>query len=499
MTRAAKRAMLVLGGVAAVVLAIVLLSGGKDYYYVNAQFKDVGGLRKNSSVKINGVPAGKVVDLNVTRDAQGNDMGIAKLKVDSNAAPVGRNASVAVRPTDLLGERYAEINPGNREDPLPKGGDLGEAKTTVPVELDDVLNTLDPDTRTRLGILVSEFGRGLNKRGQDLSNVLAVLPPSLQQTQKLIDQVNTQNAALKSVITKGDRITATVNGSRNDMGKLVDEASGALTTVAQKRRDLGATLQNAPATLGDLRSTLSNLSAASIQLRPAAVELRRAAAPLNGTLKALPDFANQAAPTLDTAKKVAPALTRLGREATPTVKRLEPTAKLLKGVLDPAKPLLAHMDRRGTDDLLYFLSNVTKGLQGRDGISHFIGAHFYLNSEYIANAINAFNGVHAPASTTQSRDKKLGLPTAALPKLGDALGKGLKIKRPDLKGLTGKVKDTVKKVVGPVVHQLPNSITKAVDNIAGRLLGGGAPPANGRSSGSGGGDAISLFNYLMGN
>jgi virulence factor Mce-like protein len=488
----ARKAILILGAGAAAVVAFVVLSGGGDYYYVNAQFKDVGGLRTNSSVKINGVPAGKVVDLTVKRDAEGNDMAIAKLKVDANAAPVGRDASVAVRPTDLLGERYAEVDPGHRNDPLPKGGVIGESRTSVPVELDDVLNTLDADTRTRLGILVSELGRGLAGRGQDLSSVLAVLPPSLQRTQRLIDEVNTQNAALKDVIGKGDRITAAVNGRRDDMGKLIDEAAGALTTVAQKRRDLGRTLENAPATLSDLRATLANLSSASVQLRPAAVELRRAAAPLNGTLKALPDFADQAAPTLATATKVAPQLAHLGRAATPTVRRLVPTARLLNGVLEPARPLLAHMDRRGTDDLLYFISNMVKGLQGRDGISHFIGAHFYLNSEYIASAINAFNGVQP----SPKRHHKGALPDIALPdvKRPDVLTKPLPVKRPDVKPIVKHVTDQV----APLVHAPPSPppVGDLTDQVTGKAQ---VPPPPVGVGKSGKADALSLFNYLMGN
>jgi virulence factor Mce-like protein len=487
MSTNARRLAIAALGAAVVAVAAIVLTGGGDGYTIRAEFKDVGGLRKNSSVKVAGVPAGKVTDIEVTP----RDTAIATLRIDKSAAPIGRGASVNVRPTDLLGERYAELSQGDTSKPMASGSLISIRRTGVPVELDDILNTLDADTRTRLGIVVSELGRGLNGRGQDLSNVLAVLPPSLQQTQKLVDEVNTQNAALKAVIVKGDRITATVNGRRDDMGKLIDEAAAALTTVAEKRRDLGAAVENAPATLAELRTTLANLSSASDQLRPAAVELRAAAAPLNSTLKALPDFADQAAPTLDTATKVAPTLAHLGRAATPTVKRLVVTSTLLNGVLEPAKPLLAHMDRRGTDDLLYFISNMVKGLQGRDGISHFIGAHFYLNSEYIANAINAFNGVH---SSRKARHKGLdALPNVALPKvkLPDAVKKVLPNKLPDVKPIVKHVTHQV----APLVNKLPGAGGNVTDQVAGKVQ----PPPLPGGRGSGHADALSLFNYLMGN
>jgi virulence factor Mce-like protein len=494
MSSSARKATLALGGTAAAIVAVIVLSSGSGGYYVKAAFRDVGGLRKNSSVKIAGVPAGKVADLKVMRDSNGVDMAVVKLKIDSSAAPIGRDATIQVRPTDLLGERYADVAPGNRSDPMPRGATIGMPNTAVPVELDDVLNTLDADTRTRLGILVNEFGNGLAGRGANLSRLLATMPRSLQQTRALIDQVSSQSAALKSLIVKGDRITASVNGRRDDMGRLVDQASGALRTVAEKRRELGATLENAPGALRELNTTLGRLNTASLQLRPAAVELQRTAAPLNSTLKALPSFADQAAPTLQTARKVAPSLTRLGQQATPTVARLASTADLLKQTLDPASPLLQHMDKRGTDDLLYLVNNVNRGLQGRDGVSHWIGAHFYLPAETVANAINAFNSYQPPAKTMtrQKHETALALPKVTLPKvtlpklsLPDNLNKLLPIK-PALKELTDKV-------VPLVNGALPQKVVSAVGGITGKVL---KPSTGGKRSA--GGDALRLFDYLMG-
>src|SRR3989442_327425 len=110
-------------GAAVVALAIVLLSSGGGGYIVKAEFHDLGGLRKDSSVKIGGVTGGTVSSISATK----RDTAIATFELDSNAAPIGAGASVQVRPTDLLGERYAQLTVGDLSKPQPSG-------TTIPIQ-----------------------------------------------------------------------------------------------------------------------------------------------------------------------------------------------------------------------------------------------------------------------------------------------------------------------------------------------------------------------------
>ncbi|MCW3064671.1 MAG: hypothetical protein JWN32_1843 [Solirubrobacterales bacterium] len=499
MTLARRNALFVLGAAVAVVAIVILLSGGGGYT-IKAELRDAGGLRVNSSVKVAGVPAGSVKSITVTS----RDTAIATLEIDKDALPIGQGASVQVRPTDLLGERYASLDPGDRSRPVSSGTVIPMSRTSQPVELDDILNTLNPDTRTRLGILINEAGAGLAGRGADFGKLLATLPPSLSGIRGLLDQVDTQDAALKDMIARGDRITASINAKRGDMGKLVDQAAGALQTVAEKRQALGATIANAPAALAELRTTLGQLDSASTALRPAAADLQRTAAPLGTTLRSLPAFTADAAPTLRTATSVAPQLTRLGKRATPTVKRLVPTTKLLQQTLTPAAPALQHMTDRGTNDLLYFINNVNRGLQGRDGISHFIGAHLYVDAEYVSNAINAFNGYH-PTSSTKTKTKAPAPPAPsvvnqvkdAVKKVtGQPLTQKLLQKIP-LKDLTQKVTQQLARVVPP------GTVTKIVGNLVGGLRQRAQahphpqPQAQPQAKTSGG-DALRLFDYLMG-
>ncbi|UTI65420.1 MCE family protein [Paraconexibacter antarcticus] len=487
-------------GFVALGAAIVLLGGDHHKYTIRAELSDAGGLRKNSSVKIAGVPAGKVRDITVTKD----DHAIATLEIDDSAKPIGQGAKVNIRPTDLLGERYAEIQGGDPAKPMPSGALVPISKTAEPVELDDILNMLDADTRTRLGILINEVGVGLEGRGADFNKLLAQLPPSLDDTAKLLKQIRGQNAALKVGVQRADAVTALVNGRREDMGKLIRQASHALDVVAQKRTQLASTIQNAPGALANLRSTLANLDRASVQLKPAAADLQRTTGPLKATLAAIPAFTQAARPTLQKATDVSPDITRLATGALPTVKRLRPTLQKAAAQLVLSAPILKELDRRGYDDLLLGVDSLQKGTKARDGVGHFIGAHLDIGADYVQEAVNVLAPPQgaitpatrkkqaAPAAVAPSTQPQAATPTpldAPTKKLGDILNKIV----PGLGDTTNKVTKGVQDTIGGATGGLKQALPGLSGGKSGGIPGLAPPPPANKSS-----DALRLFDYLMG-
>ena len=486
--------------VAAIVVGYLVTSSGDEGHEVKAELANAGGLRIHSSVKIAGVSAGKVAKIEITD----RDTALATLTIDDEAWPIGQDAQLNVRPTDLLGERYAEIKTGDTERPMAEGATIPTARTAVPVELDDVLNMLDLDTRQRLGIVINEVGVAMTKRGTDFNQLLAQLPPSLHETEKLLEQIGAENRALKAGIERGDRVTAAVSLKRNDMGELIKEASEALQVVAERRAALGETIRNAPGALTQLRATLTSLDAASEHLRPAAYDLRATAEPLKETLEALPGFVDEARPALDKAKDISPALSRLARRATPTVRKLEPTVKNTATLLKGTAPILNQLDRRGWDDLMFFINNFNLGLRGRDMIGHMIGAKLNISAEYIDNAIENFTNVNLTPSR-KAKPRK-----AAPPKPAAEQAPSEKPAAPSKPEPAKPVQDLVQGA-GDAIDQLVPGATQGVCNLVediGNLLGGSkrencekqaaAAQSRQQQNPSGDTDALRLFDYLMG-
>ena len=218
-----------LGALAAVAVALAAItSGGSTGYVMYAKFRDPGGLRQGFKVRIDGAPVGQVESLSL--NAQ--DQVVAKLGIDSSAAPVGRDAHATVRAADLLGEKYVDLQPGNRQDSAPSGSTIQVARTGLAVELDDVLNSIDNSTQTAVRVFINEQGRSFVGRGGDLAATLSVLPSSLDQTGQLLDQFSQDNQALGRLVEESNRVIASVARERHPLGQLVGTAAGTLSTLA---------------------------------------------------------------------------------------------------------------------------------------------------------------------------------------------------------------------------------------------------------------------------
>ncbi len=362
--RLARIAAVIALAIAAVALAAIV-TGGSSGYVVYAQFRDAGGLRQGFKVRIDGAPVGQVESLELGP----HDYAVAKLAIDPSAAPMGRDARATVRAADLLGEKYVELQPGNRHDPASSGSAIPPSRTGLSVELDDVLNALNVQTRDALHAFINEQGSAFVGRGGDLAATLAVLPPSLDQTQQFLAQFGHDNAALGQLIDESDRVLASVVQQRTHLGELVGSASGTLATLASRRSQLGATVARAPAMLLALRRALAALQGAAIPLGPAAQGLATTAPQLTATLLALPPFYTAARPTLDVLRQVSPTLQSLGTRGTPVVRRLQPLTSELATFSSAFGPVTQTLDQ-GAADILGVLEGWARSTQARDSGSH---------------------------------------------------------------------------------------------------------------------------------
>jgi phospholipid/cholesterol/gamma-HCH transport system substrate-binding protein len=467
-------------GLAALIIGIVLYTGREDGYIVKVEFADAGGVRKNSEVKIAEAPAGKVVDIDLTK----RDTAMVTLKMDDGAWPIGTGASARSRPVNLLGEKYVDLRPGDLKRPVPSGSVIPDSRTATAVEIDDVLNTLDPSVRARLRILIGEAGVAMAGRGTDFNQVLESLPHSLDEGSRFLGQLSKDTGKLDELIVKGDRVLSAVATRKEDLGTFIDSADKALAVTADQRKELERTVASAPGGLRQLRSALGELGSASAALRPAAANLTKTTRPLASTLERLPGFANDTKKTLAVARKVAPSLARLGTEGTPTVRRLRPTLNRLSSFATSLAPNVTTFDEGGAKDVIRWATNWANVTEGQDGIGHvfrdrvFVGRDFFSlpNAEVRKTArrtsrpaAKAADPAPAPPADRPAAKK----PALALPKL------------PKL----------------PVVSDALPKVTTTVDSILKKILPNGtAPaPAPGGSRGEAtDNDALHLFDYLLG-
>lgn len=382
---------------AALVVAVLLLGGsGDDGYIVRAEFRDTNGLRKNSDVKIGGVPGGKIAEIDLTPQ----DTAVVTMKLKDGAVPIGAGATADSRPVNLLGEKYVDLRPGDLRKPVQGGTTIPLARTSTPVELDEVINTLDPTTRGRLRVLINEAGVGLQGRGTDLNALLDRMPPSLREGRELLGSFAADTTRLKRLASTGDRVLASFADGGDRLADLVRQGQRALEVTAKNREKLGQSIDQAPATLNQLNATLTTLDSASARLKPAAAEIRRTAPPLADTLQRLPDLEDNAKPTLAKVEDVSPALSRLGRGSTPVIRELRLPARELQRFSTVFDPLSTTLDTQ-TRPLLRLMEGWTRTIQGRDNAGHLFRTEAVLDEQLMKLLVSKIDNGGAQAKRPQ--------------------------------------------------------------------------------------------------
>src|SRR5688500_9834063 len=111
-------------------------------YRFEVAFKEATQLAVEADVRSAGVPIGKVrskrVDPKINRT-------VATIEIERKYAPIHVDARALLRQKTLLGETYVELSMGGQNSPtIPEGGRLRNEQVQPSVELDEILDSLDP-------------------------------------------------------------------------------------------------------------------------------------------------------------------------------------------------------------------------------------------------------------------------------------------------------------------------------------------------------------------
>src|SRR6202171_5329942 len=134
-------------------------------YRVAAVFRTATDLVPGDDVTMAGLRVGRVEAL-----SPGSGSVQVSMLLHGNFAPLYRDARAVIRQKNLLGETYVEISRGTASSgTIADGGTIDEAHTLTPVEVDQVLTSLDPTVRDQLAIVINTLGQSTAGRGADMN------------------------------------------------------------------------------------------------------------------------------------------------------------------------------------------------------------------------------------------------------------------------------------------------------------------------------------------
>jgi phospholipid/cholesterol/gamma-HCH transport system substrate-binding protein len=136
-------------------------------YRVTATFRDGAGILANNEVFMNGTKIGRIDNVSAV-----NGQARVEMIVEASAGlPIYQDATAQVRIKNLLGETYVEVNRGTKQTgAMPSGGEIPVKNTFTPVQIDEVLSVLDPQTRDRLQLIINGAGDALSGNGNNLND-----------------------------------------------------------------------------------------------------------------------------------------------------------------------------------------------------------------------------------------------------------------------------------------------------------------------------------------
>lgn len=206
-------------------------------YRLNAIFKSGSDLVPGDDVTISGVQAGRVESLTPMANATEVSM-----LLHSQFAPVFGDARAVIRQKNLLGETYVEINRGSSQQAMPDGGTIGEDHTLTPVEVDQVLQALDPQVRDQLDILINSLGEATAGRGTDMNATAADLSSVAVDLQAIAQTLATNSTDLDALISDLRKVMDTLAAWHADFRAMLADWDNVMAALASREASLQGTI-----------------------------------------------------------------------------------------------------------------------------------------------------------------------------------------------------------------------------------------------------------------
>jgi phospholipid/cholesterol/gamma-HCH transport system substrate-binding protein len=300
-------------------------------FTVNAEFQTGQAFTPGQGqyVVVSGVQIGQIGNVTLKN-------GVATIQMqieDKYKHMLHTDATALARPRTGLQDMFIELSPGKKTAPGLKAGSTIPLSNTMPeVNVDEILSSLDADTRSYLDLLVNGAGQGLKgKAGNQLAEVFKRFEPTHRDLARLNTAVAARGDALKQLVNSLQRLNTALAQRQGQIVSLVDASSKVFRAFASDDKQISQALRDLPGTLAQTTQTLGKVQAFADKLGPAATNLLPAARNIPAANHALESLAtpNSSAGYLGGTKIVRDQIRPFVVASRPLVRNLRPAANNL--------------------------------------------------------------------------------------------------------------------------------------------------------------------------
>jgi phospholipid/cholesterol/gamma-HCH transport system substrate-binding protein len=237
-------------------------------------------------VTIAGVQVGQVGAVRLE-----NGRAVVTMNIYRRYAPIYRDAAVLLRPRTPLKDMYLALDPGTKQaGPVPDGATLSASATSPTVDLQQILSSLDADTRSYLVLLLGGGAQAFRDPGKAALHVSAIPGPGAtpspaavsaltgtfkrfaplnRDTRSFATLLAARNRNLRSAIHNLQRVATSLGGVNGQLASLIAASNTNFSAIASQDANLRAGLALLPGTLVQTNRTLGKVDRFSAQLGPA--------------------------------------------------------------------------------------------------------------------------------------------------------------------------------------------------------------------------------------
>jgi virulence factor Mce-like protein len=241
----------------------------RHHYTIGAVFRTANNVKPGSFVRIAGVNVGKVTD--VQRVDGDQQAAVVKMRIDSRGLPIHKDASLAIRPRIFLeGNFFVDLNPGSPSSPVISDGDtIPINQTHSPVQLDQILTSLQGPTRHQLQQLLDELSTGVDRSGgAGFNRSIRYWEPAYKNSAIVADaQLGENPHDLSGYLKSSGQVAAALNHNPAALADLITQFDVTANAFARRQSSLSSAIAELPRTLHAGMPALAALDAAFPHLR----------------------------------------------------------------------------------------------------------------------------------------------------------------------------------------------------------------------------------------
>jgi phospholipid/cholesterol/gamma-HCH transport system substrate-binding protein len=246
-------------------------------YTIHAVFSSANGLQSDSLVRIAGVNVGRVTSVTPVAHCKVNGSTESQcqaadvtMEIDNGGLPLHKDATFAIRPRIFLeGNFFVDIHPGSPSAPsVHDGYTFPIQQGTEPVQLDQVLTSLQSDTRKNLQILLKQYGGAVKQAGPAYNASIKYWLPAYEYSSIVAhDALGIQPHDLSNWIDKMGSVSGAIDAHPQNLQNLVTDFNTTAGAFARENVALQQSVRDLPHTLATAIPAFNALNAAFPPLR----------------------------------------------------------------------------------------------------------------------------------------------------------------------------------------------------------------------------------------